>query len=89
MAGIAGPPWLSNGRNTFHNVEEMVATDAEVLQEILHRYSAIARSDAIQPAFEALLGVVDEVFPIASGSGTTESRPREGPPCAPRLEGPR
>ncbi len=38
-------------------------TDAEVLQEILHRYTAIARRDAIQPAFEALLGVV-EVFPI-------------------------
>lgn len=41
-----------------------LVTDAEVLQEILHRYVAIARRDAIQPAFEALLGVVDEVFPI-------------------------
>lgn len=39
-------------------------TDAEVLQEILHRYIAIERKDAIQPAFEALLGVVDEVLPI-------------------------
>ena len=38
--------------------------DAEVLQEILHRYTAIGRRDAIQPAFEALLGVVDEVFPV-------------------------
>ncbi len=43
---------------------ERLVTDAEVLQEILHRYTAIARRDAIQPAFEALLGVVDEVFPI-------------------------
>ncbi len=43
---------------------ERLVTDAEVLQEILHWYSAIARRDAIQPAFEALLGVVDEVFPI-------------------------
>lgn len=41
-----------------------LVTDAEVLQEILHRYSAIARRDAIQPAFDSLLGVVDEVFPI-------------------------
>ena len=30
-------------------------TDAEVLQEILHRYVAINRRDAIQPAFDALL----------------------------------
>lgn len=43
---------------------ERLVTDAEVLQEILHRYIAIERKDAIQPAFEALLGVVDEVFPI-------------------------
>jgi hypothetical protein len=39
-------------------------TDAEVLQEILHRYAAIRRRDAIQPAFDVLLGVVDEVFPV-------------------------
>lgn len=43
---------------------ERLVTDAEVLQEILHRYVAIDRRDAIQPAFDALLGVVDEVFPI-------------------------
>jgi uncharacterized protein len=41
-----------------------LVTDAEVLQEILHRYAAINRRDAIQPAFEVLLGVVDEVFGI-------------------------
>ena len=35
-----------------------------MLQEILHRYVAIDRRDAIQPAFDALLGVVDEVVPI-------------------------
>lgn len=43
---------------------ERLATDAEVLQEILHRYVSIERPDAIQPAFDALLGVVDDVFPI-------------------------
>ena len=51
-------------------VEEMIAdgerlvTDAEVLQEILHRYVAIDRRAAIQPAFDVLLGIVDEVFPV-------------------------
>jgi predicted nucleic acid-binding protein len=43
---------------------ERLVTDAEVLQEILHRYSAINRREAIQPAFESLLSVVDEVFPV-------------------------
>ena len=43
---------------------EKLVTDAEVLQEILHRYSAIGRLDAIQPAFDALLAVVDEVMSI-------------------------
>ena len=31
---------------------------------ILHRYVSIDRRDAIQPAFDALLGIVDEVFPV-------------------------
>jgi predicted nucleic acid-binding protein len=43
---------------------ERLVTDAEVLQEILHRYVAIDRRDAIQPAFEALLGIVDQVLGI-------------------------
>ena len=43
-------------------------TDAEVFQEILHRYVAIGRRDAIQPAFDALNAVVDEVFPVAATS---------------------
>ena len=43
---------------------ERLITSAEVLQEILHRYVAIDRRDAIQPAFDALLGVVDEVIAI-------------------------
>lgn len=43
---------------------ERLVTDAEVLQEILHRYVAIDRRDAIQPAFDAILGIVDEVFSI-------------------------
>ncbi len=43
---------------------ERLVTDAEVLQEILHRYVAIDRREAIEPAFDVLLGVVDAVLPI-------------------------
>jgi len=43
---------------------QRLVTDAEVLQEILHRYAAIDCRDAIQPAFDALLGIVDQVLPI-------------------------
>jgi hypothetical protein len=45
---------------------EKLVSDAEVLQEILHRYAAIGRLDAIQPAFDALFGLADEVFSIES-----------------------
>jgi predicted nucleic acid-binding protein len=43
---------------------QRLVTDAEVLQEILHRYVAIDRRDAIQPAFDALLGVIDQVIAV-------------------------
>ncbi len=46
--------------------QEKLVSDAEVLQEILHRYAAIGRLDAIQPAFDALLSLADEVFSIES-----------------------
>ncbi|MBN2553894.1 MAG: type II toxin-antitoxin system VapC family toxin [Spirochaetales bacterium] len=48
----------------FSSEGTRLVTDAEVLQEILHRYLAIDRREAIQPAFEVLLGVVDEVHPV-------------------------
>jgi uncharacterized protein len=41
-----------------------LVTDAEVFQEILHRYVAVNRRDAIQPAFDALLGIADEVLAV-------------------------
>ena len=47
---------------------ERLVTDAEVLQEILHRYVAIDRRDAIQPAFDALLGLVDQVLSVDQGA---------------------
>jgi predicted nucleic acid-binding protein len=43
---------------------QRLVTDAEVLQEMLHRYVAINRREAIQPAFSALLRIVDEVLPV-------------------------
>jgi predicted nucleic acid-binding protein len=43
---------------------QRLATDAEVLQEILHRYTAINRRASIQPAFDVLLALVDEVLAI-------------------------
>lgn len=45
---------------------ESLVTDAEVFEEILHRYVAVNRRDAIQPAFDALLGVVDAVLDVDS-----------------------
>ena len=42
----------------------VLVTSCEVFREILHRYSALRRPDAIDPAFELLRGLVDVVFPI-------------------------
>jgi predicted nucleic acid-binding protein len=39
---------------------QRLVTDAEVFQEIVHRYSAIGKREAIGPAFQSLLDVVDE-----------------------------
>jgi predicted nucleic acid-binding protein len=41
-----------------------LVTDAEALSEILHRYVAVDRRGYIQLAYDALLGVVDEVLPV-------------------------
>ncbi len=43
---------------------DRLVTDAEVLQEICHRYAAIRRKEAIQRAFDTLLGAVEDVLPI-------------------------
>jgi predicted nucleic acid-binding protein len=43
---------------------ERLVTDAEVVQEILHRYTALSRPEAIQPALDFLLTTVDETFPV-------------------------
>ena len=43
---------------------QRLVTDAEVLQEILHRYTAINKREAIGPAFQVTLDIVDEVISI-------------------------
>lgn len=43
---------------------ERLVTSAEVLQEILHRFVAINRRDGIQPAFDVLTHIADEVYSI-------------------------
>ena len=66
LVGVAHP----NKEAARRALEEAVAaseslcTDAEVLQEILHRYIAIGRPQQIDPAFDALLAIVDVVYPI-------------------------
>ena len=41
---------------------ERFITDVEVYQEILHRYTAIRRLDAIDAAFESLNAISDEIL---------------------------
>jgi predicted nucleic acid-binding protein len=66
MVGAAHP----NKEAARRALEEAVAageslcSDAEVLQEILHRYTAIRRTAEVDPAFDALLAIVDVVYPI-------------------------
>ena len=43
---------------------EPMCTDAEVLQEILHRFAAIGRHDDIDHAFDLLTTTVDVIYPI-------------------------
>jgi predicted nucleic acid-binding protein len=66
LVGTAHPHKIDSQRLLERLVSERrrLVTDAEVLQEVLHRYAAINRRDAIQPAFDALLGIVDEVLDV-------------------------
>ena len=41
-----------------------LVTDAEVFQEILHRYVAIQRPEAIGPAFDVLQATTDDIYPV-------------------------
>jgi predicted nucleic acid-binding protein len=43
---------------------ERLVTDAEVVQEILHRYTSINRREFIWPGIDAVQALVDEVLPV-------------------------
>jgi predicted nucleic acid-binding protein len=66
LVGAAHPNKVDAQRRLETLVTQRVrlVTDAEVLTEILHRYTAIERRGSIQPALDALLGIVDEVRPV-------------------------
>lgn len=66
LVGAAHPHKLDAQRIVQRCIaqNDRLVTDVEVLQEILHRYVAIGRRDMIQPAYDAVLGIVDEVLPL-------------------------
>lgn len=43
---------------------DRLVTDAEVIQEIVHRYSAQRRFEIMEPAIRYLLRFADDVFPV-------------------------
>ncbi|MEY2624622.1 MAG: PIN domain-containing protein [Gammaproteobacteria bacterium] len=66
LVGVAHPNKADAQRRLETLVTQRVrlVTDAEVLTEILHRYTSIERRGGIQPAIDALLGVVDDVVAV-------------------------
>ena len=66
LVGVAHPHKADAQRIVEKLLSERarLVTNAEVLQEILHRYTAIRRQEAIQSAFDALLGIVDQIIPV-------------------------
>lgn len=61
-------PNKQRARDLLHRfilARDRLVTDVEVFQEILHRYTAIRRRDAIEPAWQALADLVDEVLSLA------------------------
>lgn len=70
LVGAAHPNKIDAQRRLEALVTERVrlVTDAEALNEILHRYTALDRRGYVQLAFDALLGVVDEVLPVERGN---------------------
>ena len=66
LVGTAHPHKVDAQRRleTLVTQRTRLVTDAEVMNEILHRYTSIERRGGIQLALDALLGVVDDVLPI-------------------------
>ncbi len=70
LVGAAHPNKIDAQRRLEALVTERarLVTDAEALNEILHRYTALDRRGYVQLAFDALLGVVDDVLPVERGN---------------------
>jgi uncharacterized protein len=70
LVGIDGPRKIDaqTAVERLISNRERLVSDAEVLQEVLHRYVSINRRDAIQPAFEVLYKIVDSVLPVETRS---------------------
>jgi uncharacterized protein len=66
LIGSSGPLKVDAQRwlEKLVSQRQRLVTDAEVFQEILHRYVSTNRRHDIQPAFDALLDSVDEVLPV-------------------------
>ena len=66
LVGLAHPNKVDAQRLLEEAIaaDERLVTSAGVFQEILHRYVAIHRRQAIHPAFELLSNVIDEVLPV-------------------------
>ena len=56
--------------NRLVRAGERLVTDIEVYQEILHRYTAIRRTDAIDVAFRSLDTIADEVLTFGDAGDT-------------------
>ena len=50
--------------------KERLVTNTEVLQEILHRYRAINRTDFIQKAWDTLYALVDQILVVTEADVT-------------------
>jgi predicted nucleic acid-binding protein len=44
--------------------QKRLVTSSEVFQELLHRYGTGSRQDRLEPAFETLHGLVEDVLPV-------------------------
>jgi uncharacterized protein len=64
LVGTDHPNKLRAQRAIERLAAERFVTDGEVFQELLHRYRAIGRLNGTQDAFDALYGLVSEIYPI-------------------------
>lgn len=53
--------------NEMVAARQRLVTDAGVLQEIVHRFAALQRTDALPVALQVARDLVDAVFPIGEG----------------------